>query len=185
MNTEEIFCKNINELHDWLESNYKREVGIWLVFLKGKERKFSWDEIVEELLCFGWIDGRAKSVDGTKSKIWISPRNPKSGWSAKNKIHIEKLIKEGRMHESGKLVLQNAKESGSWNLLDSIENLEVPEDLNQKLKEFPEAYENFANFPKSAKRATLQWIESARTQKTRNIRITKTAELASKNIRAI
>lgn len=77
--------------------------------LKGKDRTMSWEDIVKELLCFGWIDSKAGSVDSTKSKIWISPRKPNSGWSAINKINIENLIKEGRMQKAGLEVVEQAK----------------------------------------------------------------------------
>ncbi len=182
---EEIFCKEISDLHNWLKVNYKREKGIWLVFLKGKDRTMSWEDIVKELLCFGWIDSKAGSVDSTKSKIWISPRKPSSGWSAINKIHIENLIKEGRMQKAGLEVVEQAKKSGAWNILDSVERLEVPTDLEKKLKSYPNAYKNFTNFPKSTIRATLQWILTAKTPNTRASRILKTAELAEENMRAI
>lgn len=181
---EEIYCANSAELRKWLDKNHQRQEGIWLVFNKGKHRTMDWTDIVEELLCFGWIDSKAGTVDETKARLWISPRKPKSNWSAKNKLHIAELIKQGRMMPAGIKMVELAKQTGTWNALDSVDNLEIPADFGLELKKYPNAYTNFNNFPKSAKRMILFWIFSAKTEVTRNKRIAQSAALAEQNIRA-
>jgi uncharacterized protein YdeI (YjbR/CyaY-like superfamily) len=180
----EIFCKNTKELRDWLSKNHAKSKGIWLITYKGAKRTMTWGEVVEELLCYGWIDSTAGKVDDERSKIWISPRKPKSNWSRVNKLLVEKLVKEDRMTQAGLEKINLAKENGSWTTLDSVENLEVPEDLEKEFGKYKDAKQNFENFPRSAKKIILHWIVSAKTDVTREKRIKDTALKASQNIRA-
>lgn len=181
---QEIYCKNQKELHKWLKKNHSSLKGIWLVFDKGTHRSMSYDDIVEELLCFGWVDSKPGKVDATKSKLWIAPRNPKSNWSAINKQRIGKLQKEGRLHDSGKAIVSLAKKSGSWNALNDVASLSVPADLQIELRKFPDAHTHFDTFPPSTKKAILEWILNAKKPETRVKRVKETASLAQKNIRA-
>lgn len=174
------------EWRAWLEQNHTRPDGIWFVSYKkasGKPR-VEYAEAVEEALCFGWIDSKAGTVDDERSRLWMSPRKPGTGWSRVNKERVERLIAEGRMAPPGLAKIEAAKADGSWTALDSSEALEVPRDLEQALAAYPDAARHFAAFPPSARKAILQWIGFAKKPETRATRIAETARLANENIRA-
>jgi uncharacterized protein YdeI (YjbR/CyaY-like superfamily) len=174
------------EWRKWLKQNHNRTTGVWLISYKkstGKPR-LEYDEAVEEALCFGWIDGKANKLDDERSMQWFAPRKARTGWSRINKARIEKLIEARRMTSAGLAKIEAAKRDGSWNALDAIEALEIPPDLAAALAANPIAQQYFDAFPRSAKRAILEWIASARKPETRAKRVEATARLAAENIRA-
>jgi uncharacterized protein YdeI (YjbR/CyaY-like superfamily) len=171
---------------EWLRKNHHRPTGVWLVSYKkgtGKPR-FDYDAAVEEALCFGWIDSTPNKLDEERTLLWFAPRKAGTGWSRPNKLRIEKMTAAGLMAEAGLRKVEQAKRDGSWGRLDAVETLQIPEDLNEALRKLPPAWENFAAFPRSAKRGILEWIANARTAETRERRVGETARLASKNERA-
>lgn len=167
----------------WLEKNHDKESAVWLVFDKGKHRSMSWQDIVEEALCYGWIDGKAGKVSDTQSKIYVSKRKPKSVWSKINKLNVERLMKEGRMKPAGLAAIDRAKANKSWNALDLSDNLIIPSELVILFENNQTAKDNFNNFPIGAKRNTLQWIYDAKTEPTKLRRINQTFEAAKDNLR--
>ncbi len=176
----------LEEWRQWLEENHARTEGVWLISYKkatGKPR-FNYDEAVEEALCFGWIDSKPNKLDEERSMLWFAPRKPGTGWSAANKLRIEKLSQEGRMASAGLAKVEAAKKDGSWLALDQIEALEIPSDLEQMLATYPPAQRNFTAFPRSVKRGILEWIASAKKPETRLKRVEETARLAAENKRA-
>lgn len=179
-----IYIKNRSDLRSWLSKNYNQKEGVWLVFEKGKNRTIDISEIVEELLCFGWIDSKGGKVDETKTKLYVAPRKPKSNWSGLNKSRVEKLLKEGLIEEPGLKMIELAKKTGTWNALNDVENLVIPNDLENEFKKYKNAKENFNAFSKSSQKMILQWILSAKRPETRKARIEKTAEMADRNEKA-
>jgi uncharacterized protein YdeI (YjbR/CyaY-like superfamily) len=174
------------EWRKWLANNHASSEGIWLVILK-KEAKLAgirYSEAVEEALCFGWIDGGAKSVDAQRYKLYLSPRKPGSIWSALNKRRIRKLIKAGIMTPVGLAKIEAAKKDGSWTQLDTIDHLLMPPDLLEQLSMNPEARRNFEAFSASSRKMILFWIASAKRDATRRKRIAETVRLAAQNIKA-
>ena len=174
------------EWRSWLAENHAREEGVWFVSYKkatGKPR-VEYEESVEEALCFGWIDSKANTLDGERSMLWFSPRKPRTGWSRPNKERIERLLAAGLMQPAGLAKIEQAKADGSWNALDAVEALEVPPDLQAALASYPAAAANFEAFPRSAKRAILEWISTAKRPETRAARVSETARLANENVRA-
>jgi uncharacterized protein YdeI (YjbR/CyaY-like superfamily) len=174
------------ELRAWLAANHTRTQGVWLVTYKKSvpDKHVSWDEIVEECLCFGWVDSLPRKLDDTRTMLLIAPRKPRSGWSAINKKRIEALIADGLMQPPGLARIDAAKADGSWTKLDGVETLEPPPDLVAALDALPPARGNFEAFPASARRGILEWIVQAKTDATRSKRIAETARLAQQNIRA-
>ncbi len=144
----------------------------------------TYDDIVEEALCFGWIDGRANKVDGDRSMVMITPRKPTSAWARSNKQRVERLTAEGRMTDAGRRVIEVARANGSWSILDDVDALLVPEDLRTALSCNSRAEHNFDAFPPSAKKMILYWLKSAKRPDTRQRRIAETVRLAAENIRA-
>ncbi|MBW4485693.1 MAG: YdeI/OmpD-associated family protein [Tildeniella torsiva UHER 1998/13D] len=174
------------EWRAWLAANHTRTEGLWLVtYKKLPSRPYvSYDEVVEEALCFGWIDSKGNKLDGDRTMLWMAPRKLGTGWSALNKTRVAALTEAGLMMPPGLAKIEAAKRDGSWELLDAIERLEVPSDLAAALAENELAKANFEAFPRSAKRGILEWIASAKRAETRNRRITETVELAAQNLRA-
>jgi len=87
------------------------------------EESMRWEEAVQVAICYGWIDSTVKKIDEERRKQMFTPRKDKSVWSKLNKTYIEKLLAENLMHESGLRKIEIAKQNGSWESLDAVENL--------------------------------------------------------------
>lgn len=171
---------------NWLAENNDSEKGIWLVFGKKDSgvQSITLSEAIDEAVCFGWIDSVKHSIDTKHYKIYFSPRSPKSNWSRVNKRKVTRLEKEGRLQAPGLKLIRIAKETGTWNALDEVENLMVPPDLKAVFDSYPNAEVNWNSFSRSIKRGILEWILTAKRASTRANRIEETAKLASQNLRA-
>jgi len=174
------------EWRAWLRKNHKRSEGIWLITYKKHVagKYLSFEEKVQEALCFGWIDSVPRKLDADRTMHYLSPRKPKSVWSAINKKHVERLIAEKRMTAAGLQAIEVAKANGSWTSIDSAEAMEMPTDLQRALKKNRKAQAHYQAFPPSTRKQILTWVLSARTEQTRARRITTVIELAAVNIRA-
>jgi uncharacterized protein YdeI (YjbR/CyaY-like superfamily) len=157
----------------WLEANHAGAPGAWLVSYKKASGKstISYDESVEEALCFGWIDSRPGKVDDERSMLLFTPRKPRSPWSRPNKRRIERLLDSGLMTPAGLTKIEAAKRDGSWTLYDAVEDLIVPADLRAALDADPDARDNFDAFGISVKKPLLWWVISAKKPETRSTRI--------------
>jgi uncharacterized protein YdeI (YjbR/CyaY-like superfamily) len=130
-----VHPKTTAEWRRWLRDNHDKAQGVWLVAYKastGKSR-MTYEESIPDALCYGWIDSVNKPLDDERTALLFTPRKPGSGWSRTNKVRIDRLMKEGRMEAAGLAKIAAAKRDGSWTLLDSVEALEVPEDLRRAL----------------------------------------------------
>lgn len=181
-----IEFRSRQQIRDWLESSHATASRFWLVGFKKHvtDRYVPYGDIVEELLCFGWIDSRTKRVDDDRTMYLVGPRKPGSTWSAANKKRVARLIKNGQMRPAGQIKIDAAKRDGSWRYLDDIENLVIPDDLAHALKSNPSAKRNFESFNDSAKKVILMWIKSAKRDVTRARRVSETTRLAAKGIKA-
>jgi uncharacterized protein YdeI (YjbR/CyaY-like superfamily) len=168
-----FYLKTLAEWREWLKNNHQQEDAVWVIFYKSGAGMptINYAEAVEEALCFGWIDSKAQAIDTSSRRQYFSKRKPKSAWSKSNKIRVEKLLAKGRMTEWGMKCIEIAKANGSWDKLNDIEELKIPEDLNAKLEEAPEAKAFFGKLSKSVKQNMLWWIASAKKDETRNSRI--------------
>lgn len=180
-----VTVKSRAELRAWLEAHHHEQESVWLVtFKKPSEHHVPWSDVVDEALCFGYIDSQPKLLDDERSMLRLSPRSEKSGWSGINKQKIERLTQAGLMAPAGLAAVERAKANGTWTLLDGATALEIPEDLAEKLDALPPARERFEAFPKSVRRAILEWIASAKKPETRARRVEETASKAQHNERA-
>lgn len=173
-NNPESFCPSDKEdWRNWLILNHKIKESVWLIIYKKKSDtpNLSWSEAVDEALCFGWIDSLKRPIDSEKYMQYFGKRKPKSTWSKINKEKVEKLIKSGLMTESGIKSIEIAKQNGSWTILDSVENLEIPSDLEHELNQSPGSKDFFKSLSKSIQKAMLYWIISAKRAETRQKRI--------------
>ena len=181
-----VTCETRAEWRAWLEANHATATGVWHVSWRPAtgHPRVPYEEAVEEALCFGWIDSKGGNLDGERSRQYYAPRNPRSGWARTNKARVERLIAEGLMAPAGLAAIERAKENGSWTLLDDVESLVVPPDLAAAFAASPPASEHRDAFPRSARRAILEWIVQARRPETRAARIAETAAAAARNERA-
>jgi len=170
----------------WLKKNHKSEKSVWLIIYKKNSKIPSvyYPEAVDEALCFGWIDSKPNKRDEESYYQFFSKRNPKSNWSKVNKEKVSRLIEKGLMHSSGYEMIELAKQSGTWDALDGVENLTIPNELNDLFLKNKTAYKNWENFSRSSKRGILEWIMNAKREETRKKRIEETVKLASLNIKA-
>jgi uncharacterized protein YdeI (YjbR/CyaY-like superfamily) len=143
-----------------------------------------WPEVVRELLSYGWIDSRGRRVDEDRTSLLVGPRRRGSGWSKVNKEHLKVLFAEGRMQPSGIAAVERAKADGSWTRLDEVETLREPDDLRRALDGEPRARQAWDAFPRSSRRAILEWISSAKREPTRARRVASTVSEAAAGRRA-
>lgn len=139
----------------------------------------SYDDMVEEALCFGWIDSKGGTLDEERSMVWMSPRRAKSGWSGLNKRRIDSLEAAGLMTEAGRRMVELAKTTGTWDLLTDVENLVIPGDLAAAFEQVPAAKLRWDGFSRSARQGVLGWIVQAKRPETRANRIEATVRLAA------
>lgn len=160
---------------NWLIENNEVQQFIWLRFYKKSSSKFnlSYSDAVDEALCFGWIDGTKRTIDGESYIQYFCPRKKNSGWSKVNKLKVEKLISDKLMMENGLQAIERAKLNGSWKLLDDIEALVVPERLYNCLLVEEPALTNFNKFSPSVRKMMLHWWTSAKREETIQARTTE------------
>jgi uncharacterized protein YdeI (YjbR/CyaY-like superfamily) len=169
----------------WLARNHARTRGVSLTVYKKKDAsgRLTYEEAVEEALCFGWIDSRTNSHDAQSFRVAVNPRRAGSTWSKLNKRRVEQLIAAKRMSPSGLAKIEDARRDGSWNSLDEVEAMVVPPDLGAALAAVPAALSSFEAFNQSYRKIILYWINSARRPQTRAARIEQTVKLSADNNR--
>ncbi len=178
-----FYPKNRAAWRKWLQNHHQSHDAVWLIFYKKKSQKatISYSDAVDEALCFGWIDSKAKPIDDEKFMQFFSKRKPKSVWSKVNKEKVEKLIAEGFMTAAGLATIEIARNNGSWNLIDDAEALKIPHDLEEALNAGLKAKTFFENLSRTDKRNMLQWLILAKRAETRAKRINEIAILAEQH----
>lgn len=172
---ERVEISAASELREWLLSNHAQDDGVWLVTYKAhSDRYVSRSEVLDELLCFGWIDGRRMVLDEERTMQLISPRRTQY-WAKSYKQRVAELASEGRMHESGVRSVEEGKRSGLWSFMDDVDALIVPDDLEGALVDAA-ALAAFESLAPSYRRNVLRWIKLAKRPETRVDRISRTAE---------
>lgn len=169
------------EWRAWLEANHVTSPGIWLAVGKkgGSRTTLTYEEAVEEAVRFNWIDSTVNRLDADRFKQLFTPRKPGSTWSQSNKARVERLGARGLLLPVALAAIETAKADGSWNQLDAVENLVMPDDLAAALADNPPAARNFHAFSPSQRKLALYWIASAKRPETRANRIAETARVAA------
>jgi uncharacterized protein YdeI (YjbR/CyaY-like superfamily) len=182
----QLTAKTRKAWRSWLAKHHDSAEGVWLVSFKLSSgiASVNYSDSVEEAICYGWIDSVKTKLDEASYQQLFTPRKAGSGWSRVNKLRIEKLQAQGLLAAPGLARIEAAKLDGSWGKLDAIELLEVPADLKKSLAKNKTAQAYFDAFPRSTKRAILEWISNAVKPETRAKRVQETAWLAADNIRA-
>lgn len=183
---ERVQIESLIEWRDWLIANHAQSESIWLVTFKKHcgARYVSYDDYVDEAMCWGWVDSAVRAVDKDRSMHLLSPRRKGSAWSAVNKDRVARMEVAGRMQPAGRALIDAAKLDGSWDFLNDVEALIEPDDLKAALDANPNARSHWNEFSRSSKRGILEWIKTAKRSETREKRIAETARLASQNIKA-
>jgi uncharacterized protein YdeI (YjbR/CyaY-like superfamily) len=164
----------------WLEARHGKDSGVWLVTWKKRTARptVSYDEAVEEALCFGWIDGVINRLDDDRTMQWFAPRRPTSAWARTNKERVARLQAAGLMAEAGRRAVELARANGSWASMDAIDALIVPDDLAAALAERPGARERFDSSSASVRRSALAWVYQAKRPETRAGRVRQIGAIA-------
>jgi uncharacterized protein YdeI (YjbR/CyaY-like superfamily) len=188
MNDQEMdtFCPaNRQDWRNWLLENHRFRQSVWLVYYKIKSGKptLKYDDAVDEALCFGWIDSKAKPIDDERFMQFFSKRKAKSVWSKINKEKVGRLIAKELMTDAGFESIASAKQNGSWSILDTAESLEIPHDLEAEFQKIPDAKDYFISLSRSDKRNILQWLVLAKRIETRQKRIAEIVELAGQRLK--
>ncbi|MEL6920223.1 MAG: YdeI/OmpD-associated family protein [Pseudomonadota bacterium] len=171
-----------SHLREWLAENHGQGEAVWLVtYLKSaaREKYVSRDEVLDELIAFGWIDGRRMKLDDKRTMQLIAPRKVQH-WAKSYKDRAQRLIDEGRMAPPGLKSIDDGKASGLWNFMDDVDALIVPEDLRSALHDTPPAWDEWEALAPSVRRNTLRWVKLAKTDVTRAKRIAEAVGQAAK-----
>ncbi len=180
---ETFYPKSREEWREWLLNNHEKKQSVWLIYYKKKSNapSVNYTDAVDEALCFGWIDSKSKSLDEERYMQFFCRRKANSVWSKVNKEKVAQLISKGLMHKAGYEMVETAQKNGSWIILDEVEALIIPEDLDKAFQKRPNAKQYFLGLSRSDKRNILQWLVLAKRQETRHKRITEIVELAEQS----
>ncbi len=170
----------------WLSEHHAESSGAWFVSWKRATGRpaVPYEDVVEEALCFGWIDSTARTIDDERQMMLMTPRKKGSAWSRSNKQRVERLEAAGLIQPAGYAAIERAKADGTWVILDDVEDLIEPPDLAAALDAEPNARRYWDAFAPSARKAILQQIAFAKRPETRARRVAETTRLAAENQKA-
>lgn len=169
--------------HDWLAANHLQGSGVWVAMRRRGEVGLTYEELIREALCWGWVDGQARPLDGDRSLLWFTHRKPSSPWAASNKARVADLEAEGRLQPEGIAEIERAKADGRWTMLDSVDALIEPAELAAALDAVPEARATWDAYPPSVKKMALGSIALVKREETRVARIAKLVDRATRGER--
>ena len=172
-----------SDLGRWLELNHAKESELWVKIFKKKTGipSVTWDDVVVEALCWGWIDGIKKSIDDQAYLQRVTPRKARSNWSKRNRDHVERLIKESRMMEPGLVHVRAAKADGRWENAYAVCEMKVPENFLAALESKPKAKQFFETLTKSNRYVIAHGLISAKKPETRQRRFVKFIDMLERN----
>lgn len=175
---ETFYPSSPKQWRSWLKKNHAKADAVWVIFYKKSSGKptLSWSEAVDEALCFGWIDSTKKTLDEERSIQFFTRRKAQSTWSKINKAKVERLIEEDLMMPAGQASIDRAKENGSWTILDAVEELTIPKDLEKAFKSRSGSKDFFLSLSKSVRKMMLHRIVMAKREETRAKRIAEIAD---------
>jgi uncharacterized protein YdeI (YjbR/CyaY-like superfamily) len=171
--TNITFFRNAAAFRAWLEKNHATRDELWIGYYKKSSGKagLTYAEAVEEILCYGWIDGITKSIDADSYAQRLTPRRPGSNWSAINIAHVERLKKAGRMQPAGlaAFALRTKEKSGIYSYEKRPE--QWPRKYEAVFKKHKAAWDFFSAQPPGYRRLALFYIVSAKQEATREKRL--------------
>jgi uncharacterized protein YdeI (YjbR/CyaY-like superfamily) len=157
---------------------------VWLVYAKKHTGipTLTYEESVEEALCFGWIDSLRHPVDDTRWRMVFTPRKPKSAWSGPNRVRVAAMIKAGLMTEAGMQMVRLAKKTGRWDALQHVEQLVTPPDLLKAISASPQAKKHWPAVAPGLKKTFFYRLNSAKRPETRSKRIAAIVSIVARNL---
>jgi uncharacterized protein YdeI (YjbR/CyaY-like superfamily) len=173
------------DLGQWLKTNHASKTELWVKIFKKKTgiASVTWDEVVIEILCWGWIDGIKKSIDDQAYLQRITPRKARSNWSKRNTEHVEKLINDGRMTESGLVHVRAAKADGRWEKAYVVSEIKVPTDFLATLEKKTNEKQFFESLTKSSQYVIAHGLTSAKKPETRQKRFEKYLDMLAHKVK--
>ena len=183
---EKVFAQDRNAWRNWLEENHDKLSEIYLAFYKlsAKKPTVTYEEAVEEALCFGWIDGIRKGIDEETYMNRFTPRKPKSTWSVVNKDRVEKLISEGKMTEAGMKLVEIAKQNGQWDAAYQLSaKQEIPQDLDDALEANEAALIFFKSLSNTNQFTYIRQIEKVKSPELRAERLERIIKLCERELK--
>jgi uncharacterized protein YdeI (YjbR/CyaY-like superfamily) len=173
---DELIVADAAALRAWLSANHAASPGVWLALTKkgGTVTTLTWQQAVDEALCFGWIDGQARKRDEETSWIRFTPRRSRSAWSQRNITHVARLEAEGRMLPPGRAVVDAAKADGRWAAAYAPPSeAEAPADLLAAIAAVPAAQAMFDVLTKTNRFSLIYRVNAVKRPETRERKISE------------
>lgn len=167
------FFKSGREFRNWLSENHSRFDELWVGYYKkttGKQ-SMTWEESVEQAICYGWIDGLRKSIDDVSYTIRFTPRRKNSTWSVKNINTLKKLKEKGLMCPPGIQAFENRKVEKTRQYSYEQAKKDLRGAFLKKLKSNDKAWEFFREQAPYYKKTAVHWVMSAKRETTRQRRL--------------
>lgn len=184
--TDRTFFATAALFRSWLEEHHESHDELWVGLYKKSSGRpsITWPEAVDEALCFGWIDGLRRSVDGDSYEIRFTPRKPASNWSAVNIARVEALLEEGRMHTAGIAAYQRRLEKKSRVYsYEQRKRATLDAEAEAKFRAHPEAWAFFESQPPGYRKTAVFWVVSAKREETRRRRLATLIEDSAQGLR--
>lgn len=180
--TEVFYPTSPTAWRKWLEKNHLSKQSVWLVFYtkSSKKESITWSDAVDVALCFGWIDSRKIKIDEETCHQFFSKRKKQSTWSKINKEKVQKLIDRKLMTQAGWDSVEIAQQNGSWTILDEVEALIIPKDLEKAFGKHKGSKDYFLSLSKTVRKMLLHWIVFAKRPETRQKRIGEIVECTTR-----
>ncbi|MFG1677407.1 YdeI family protein [Micromonospora sp. NPDC049282] len=171
---DELVVRDADELRTWLSAHHATSPGVWLALTRkgGTVTTLTWQQAVDEALCFGWIDGQARRRDAETSWIRFTPRRARSSWSQRNVAHVARLEEQGRMQPAGRAAVEAAKADGRWAAAYAPPSeTEVPADLLAAIAAEPAAQAMFDVLTKTNRFSLVHRLNAVKRAETRERKI--------------
>lgn len=169
----------------WLAAHHGSAPVVWLLIHKKHvaDPSVTYDEAVEEALCWGWIDGLTNRWDERSYAVRFTPRKPGSVWSESNVARVERMIAEGRMTPAGQALVDEARRRGTWDQAASGRLEVTPPDLEEALSVDPAALARWRDWAPTHRRQYIYWVLDAKRPETRARRVAEVARRAAAGLR--
>jgi uncharacterized protein YdeI (YjbR/CyaY-like superfamily) len=172
---------SLDDWHAWLATHHDRGSGVWVVTWRPSSGRLqlSYEDLIREALCWGWVDGQSSPLDEQRSMLWFTKRRPNSPWAGSNKARVADLARQGRLQAAGIAEIERAKANGMWTIYDTVE----PAELASALDAVPAARASWDGFPASVRKQALASIALAKRPGTRASRIGAIVAKAAQGVR--
>lgn len=179
------FFKTQQDFRNWLIKNHEAETELLVGFYKkdSKKESIDWPQSVDEAICFGWIDGIRKRIDGISYSIRFTPRRPDSIWSNRNIEVINRMIKENKMYPAGLKIYESRKEDATGIYSYEKNAVDFTKEYRAYFKKNKEAFNYFEAQSNTYKKATINWVITAKREETQKRRLEQLIQACEKNER--